>query len=239
MAVNALNLVLHIDIFIAALVTLFALSTLPRALARFSSAAEWRHGHVLRSIRLSNGQRRRLQTQISSPHGSQQPGPSNEKDFSPQVAGHASSSGHELMSEESHTYFSHTNLLRQPSTRAVGSVAKLPPHVRGWSAVLPQMGGFLRHRLNAGFSLGQALILGLYASILVYASFLGSNPFNDPVRMGIVAMSQIPIVYILGTKNNIVGMLVGMGYEKVSPLHLDGLLPIMYVLIMMQSFEFG
>jgi ferric-chelate reductase len=218
MAVDALTLVFHIDIFLAALVTVFALTTLPRALARFSSAAEWRHGHILRSIRLGSGRLRGLQY---TP-GSQDPTPSNEKEVSRQVAGHASSSGHGclpdgVISEESHTYLSHTNLLRHATTRTLGSVSKLPPHVRAWSATLPQMGGFLRHRLDAGFSLGQALLLGLYTAVLVYASFLKSNPFEDPVRMGIVAMSQIPIVYILGTKNNIVGMCVGMGYEKVSP----------------------
>ena len=218
MAVDAFNLVLHINIFLATLVTVFALSTLPRVLARFSSAAEWRHGHILRSTRHGSGRLRGLQY----PRGSQDPAPSNEKELSPQVAGPASSSGHGglpdgFISEESHTYVSHTNLLRHASTRTLGSVSKLPPHVRAWSATLPQMGGFLRHRLDAGFSLGQALILGLYAAILVYASFLKSNPFEDPVRTGIVAMSQIPIVYILGTKNNIVGICVGMGYEKVSP----------------------
>ncbi|KAG6376754.1 hypothetical protein JVT61DRAFT_1775 [Boletus reticuloceps] len=219
MLVNASNLVLHIDILIAALVTVFALSTLPRALARFSSATEWRHGHILRSIRLGSRRLRGLRTnQISNPR-LQDPGPLNEKHLSPQVA---SSSGHEylpdgVLSEESHTYFSHTNLLRHGSTRTLGSVSNLPPHVRAWSSVLPQMGGFLRYRLDAGFSVGQAFILGLYAAILVYAAFLSSNPFEDPARMAFVAMSQIPIVIILGTKNNLVGMCVAMGYEKVSP----------------------
>lgn len=222
MAVDPDTLVFHIDIFIVALVTVFALSTLPRALARFSSAAEWRHGHILRSIRLGSGRLRGLRTLISYPQDPRDPGPSNEKDFSPQTAGFATSSGHEppregVTSEESHTYFSHTNLLRHASTRTLGPVSKLPPHVRTWSAIIPPIGGFLRQRLDAGFSLGQALILGVYAAVLVYASFLRSNPFTDPVRMGFVAMSQIPVVYVLGTKNNVVGMCVGMGYEKVSP----------------------
>lgn len=222
MAVNDLNLVFHVDIFIAALITLFALSTLPRAFARFSSAAEWRHGHILRSIRLGSGRFRGLKAKISHPRYPQDPTPSNEKGLSRQVAGQPSSSGHDClpdggMTEESHTYFSHTHLLRHASTRTLGSVANLPPHMRAWSTILPQMGGFLRHRLDAGFSLGQALILGLYAVVLVYASFLESNPFKDQMRMGTVAMSQIPLVYILGTKNNIVGMFVGVGYEKVSP----------------------
>lgn len=221
MAIDALSLVFHINIFIVALFTMFALSTLPRAAARFSSAAEWRHGHILRSIRLGTARLRGLRSQISYPCGSRDPAPSNEKDLWPQVAGYPSSSGHEhardgVMSEESHTYFSHTHLIRHASTRTLGSVSNLPPHFRAWSAILPPVGGFLRYRLNPGFSLGQAFILGLYAAVLVYGSFLGSNPFRDPLRMGIVAMSQIPIVYVLGTKNNIVGMCVAMGYEKVS-----------------------
>lgn len=224
MTVDPFSLVLHIDIFILALATVFALSTLPRAFARFSSAAEWRHGHILRSIRLGTARFRGPQPQITYLHGSKDPSPSNEKDLSPQVAGQPSSLGHEpehvrdgvMMSEESHTYVAHTHLIRHASTRTLGSVSNLPPHFRAWSAILPPVGGFLRHRLNAGFSVGQALILGLYAAVLVYASFLKSNPFEDPVRMGIVAMSQIPIVYVLGTKNNIVGMCLGMGYEKVS-----------------------
>lgn len=222
MAVDPATLVFHINILILALTTVFALSTLPRALARFSSAAEWRHGHILRSIRLGSGRLRGLKTFISYPQASPDPGPSNEKNLSPQAAGFASSSGHEPLrdvfaSEESHTYFSHTNLLRHASTRTLGSVSGLPPHVRAWSAIIPPMGGFLRQRLDAGFSLGQALILGAYAAVLVYASFLQSNPFSDPVRMAFVAMSQIPVVYVLGTKNNVVGMCIGMGYEKVSP----------------------
>lgn len=221
MHVDAFSLVFHIDFLIIALATAFALSTLPRALARFSSAAEWRHGHILRSIRLGPARLRGLQTKKNNPRGSQDPGPSNEKDLSPQAAGYPSSSGHEhvrdgVMSEESHTYFSHTHLIRHTSTRTLGPVSKLPPHFRAWSSILPPVGGLLRHRLNFGFSLGQALILGVYAAVLVYASFLGSNPFKDPVRTGVVAMSQFPLVYVLGTKNNVVGMCVGMGYEKVS-----------------------
>ena len=221
MAVDPITLVFHIDIFIVVLATVFALSTLPRALARFSSPAEWRHGHILRSIRIGTRRIRGLNTnQISCPQASQDPGPFNEKDLSPQAAGFASSSGHGLTregftSEESHTYFSHTNLLRHASTRTLGPTSTLPPHVRAWSAIVPPMGGFLRQRLHAGFSVGKALILVVYAAVLVYASFLGSNPFSDPLRMGIVAMSQIPIVYVLGTKNNVIGMCVGMGYEKV------------------------
>ncbi|KAG0693019.1 hypothetical protein DFH29DRAFT_1007765 [Suillus ampliporus] len=46
-----------------------------------------------------------------------------------------------------------------------------------------------------------------------------SNPFTDPERAGWVIASQIPFVYALATKNNIIGMMVGVGYEKLNLLH--------------------
>ncbi|KAG9311375.1 ferric reductase like transmembrane component-domain-containing protein [Chiua virens] len=221
MAVDAFQLVFHINIFICAIVVVFALSTLPRALARFSSAAEWRHGHILRSIRLGPARLRGMRAKMSYPHVPQNPKSPNEKQL---VAGYTSSAGHEsqqddVMTEESHTYVSHVDLLRYDSTRTLAPPSNLPPHVRAWSAVSPPLGAFLRHRLDVGLSVGQGLILGLYATILVYASCYKSNPFKDPVRMGVVAMSQIPVVYMLGTKNNLIGMFVGMGYEKLNYIH--------------------
>ncbi|KAG8221543.1 ferric reductase like transmembrane component-domain-containing protein [Butyriboletus roseoflavus] len=220
MAVDPFSLVFHIDIFLVAIATVFALSTLPRVAARYSSAAEWRRGHLLRSISLGVAHLRAAKTHISYPR-LQDP---NEKHLSPQGAGYSSSLGHDhvqdgVMTEESYTYVSHTHLLRQASTRTLGSVSNLPPHFSSWSAILPPVGGFLRRRLKPGFSVGQALVLGLYAVILIYASFLESNPFKDPLRMGIVAMSQIPIVFALGTKNNIIGMCIGLGYEKLNYIH--------------------
>ncbi|KAI6032654.1 hypothetical protein F5J12DRAFT_712486 [Pisolithus orientalis] len=201
--VDALGLVFHVDIFILAVGAVFALATLPQAFARLSRGAEWRHGHILRSIRLDYRRPRRRPPPRSSPI----PVP-------PQELYATSSTGHGgVTSEESHTYVSHTNLIRRPSTGK--SAAKLlPPHVRAWSAVLPQVGNLLRYRLDSGFSVGQALVLGLYSAILIYPVFLKSNPFTDPLRTGIVAMSQIPLVYMLGTKNNLLGVFLAIGYEK-------------------------
>ncbi|KAI6025945.1 hypothetical protein F5J12DRAFT_715422 [Pisolithus orientalis] len=207
--VDVLELVLHVDIFITAVAAVFALATLPRAFARLSRGAEWGCGHILRSARLDYRPSRR-------PPLPQSPPTPAEKltSMSPEEPHATSSAGHDgVTSEESHTCVSHTNLIRRPSTGK--SAAKLlPPHVRAWSSVLPQVGNLLRYRLDSGFSVGQALVLGLYSAILIYPVFLKSDPFADPLRTGFVAMSQIPLVYMLGTKNNLLGMLLAIGYEK-------------------------
>ncbi|KAH7926604.1 hypothetical protein BV22DRAFT_344765 [Leucogyrophana mollusca] len=126
-------------------------------------------------------------------------------------------SGDGVTSEESHTAFSHTHLIRHPQGKPEGW--SLPPHVRAWSAIVPPLGSLLRRRLETSFSVGQAVTLGVYFVALVYASFYKSNPFADPLRTGFVAMSQIPVVYVLATKNNVLGMFVGLGYEKLNYIH--------------------
>ncbi|KIJ60791.1 hypothetical protein HYDPIDRAFT_170073 [Hydnomerulius pinastri MD-312] len=218
--VDVFGLVFHVDIFLLAIAAVFALATIPRALARFSRAAEWRHGHILRAVRLET-RRPRGSAEPKSPRNAQDPSPSGS---SPPDPGYTSSSGHEcppdgVTSEESHTYFSHSHLIRHGSSRSRSNPGSLPPHVRAWSAILPPIGGVLRYRLDSGFSVGQATVLGIYVVVMIYASFLKSNPFKDPLRTGIVAMSQIPVVYVLGTKNNVLGMCVSMGYEKLNYIH--------------------
>ena len=37
-------------------------------------------------------------------------------------------------------------------------------------------------------------------------------------RAGIVVVGQLPLVFVLGTKNNVVGTLIGQGYERVGAL---------------------
>ncbi|OAX40394.1 hypothetical protein K503DRAFT_687604 [Rhizopogon vinicolor AM-OR11-026] len=122
-----------------------------------------------------------------------------------------------VTSDESHTLHSDTHLIRHPAAKQEGW--SLPPHVRAWSSRVPTFGSILRYRLETGFSVGQALVLLVYFSVLVYAGLLKSNPFADPLRTGFVAMSQIPIVYLLATKNNLLGMLIGVGYEKLNYIH--------------------
>ncbi|KAG1732109.1 ferric reductase like transmembrane component-domain-containing protein [Suillus lakei] len=122
-----------------------------------------------------------------------------------------------LTSDESHTLHSEAHLIRHPAAKKEGW--SLPPHVRAWSSRVPTFANILRYRLDVGFSLGQALVLVIYSAALVYPGFFKSNPFADPLRTGFVAMSQIPVVYLLATKNNLLGMFLGLGYEKLNYIH--------------------
>jgi hypothetical protein len=67
-----------------------------------------------------------------------------------------------------------------------------------------------------GFSLGQVIILlGYFGILLATTVWDNSSPFVDVVRPGWIAVAQMPIIFALATKNNIIGMLLGTGYEKV------------------------
>lgn len=197
-AVDAVQLVFHINVFLLALAGVFALFALPRAVARFSRAAEWRHGHILRAIPLERRALKPPMRSIQSP-SSGPPAADN------------------LTSDESHTFHSEAHLIRHPAAKEEGW--SLPPHVCAWSSHVPTFANILRYRLDVGFSLGQALVLVIYFATLVYAGFLKSSPFTDPLRTGFVAMSQIPVVYLLATKNNILGIFIGLGYEKLNYIH--------------------
>lgn len=54
-----------------------------------------------------------------------------------------------------------------------------------------------------------------YFGIVLYASVYKANPFAAFLRTGYVSMAQFPIVVALATKNNILGMFLSVGYEKV------------------------
>ncbi|KAG8221551.1 ferric reductase like transmembrane component-domain-containing protein [Butyriboletus roseoflavus] len=78
---------------------------------------------------------------------------------------------------------------------------------------------FMQYRVLENYTAVQVLLMAGYTAAVFYAAFYGSNPFTDPSRSGWVIASQIPFVYALATKNNLIGLLVGVGYEKLNFLH--------------------
>jgi len=69
------------------------------------------------------------------------------------------------------------------------------------------------------YSVGQLIILAGYAAIIGFGIFFKSNPVTNPKRAGWIFISQLPVVVLLTTKNSLIGLLVGRGYEKLSYLH--------------------
>ncbi|KAI0954316.1 hypothetical protein AcV7_007581 [Taiwanofungus camphoratus] len=56
---------------------------------------------------------------------------------------------------------------------------------------------------------------------MLYAGLVNSDPFTDPDRAGFVATSQIPVIIVLATKNNVLGALVGQGYQKLNMMRIE------------------
>lgn len=102
------------------------------------------------------------------------------------------------------------------SRRHVAAPRRLPTRVPRWATIVhPMIAYALDYRVAPGFSLGKLFILLAYAVIVLYSILFRSDPFNDPLRMGFVAMSQIPIAVALAGKTNVLSWVCGVGYQKV------------------------
>jgi len=201
---NPADLVYHLDVLLAAIIACFVLFRLPRALARLSRAIEWTHGHILHSARL-----RRTSTHlIPIGHSSSRFIPS-ERGFATDLASDGDSHSHLV-----------DGYITQHRTKgrkrgAKFSSSSYPPHIPACPAMARPLAPTLRYRITPGFSVGQVLILSGYFATLLYVTLVQSNPFTDPLRTGYVAVSQLPLVFAFAAKNSIVGMFLGLSYEKV------------------------
>jgi len=188
------TLVFHVVLFTLGVTGLAVLFRLPRALARFWRSSEWLTGHFL--WHTSTSYRR-----SKAPRSFSEDGPSEVK---------STKETREGATDDSHTLYSYTNRAGGRSDDdgdALG--ASYPPHMTACPPFLQPLVNLHRIRLSPGFSLSQALVMVFYFGTLAYAGFYRSNPFTDPVRAGWVAVAQLPILFALATKNNILGMLLG------------------------------
>lgn len=201
---DTVTFVLHIDYFIFAVFVFFALFTIPRLFIRYSRKSEWGLGYLLRAVPLTGpGERWTRDAPVTSDVA-------DSKFYNVSTADHGSS--------DSHTLYSHATLVQNEEKFRQ---ATLPPRSRSISSFLHPVAAALGHPIMPGYSIGKLLIMLGYFSVILYASIYKSSPFSDPQRTGFVAMSQLPIVFALGTKNNIFGMILSVGYEKVQYLLFD------------------
>ncbi|OAX43426.1 hypothetical protein K503DRAFT_681157 [Rhizopogon vinicolor AM-OR11-026] len=204
------DLVYHADILIFGIILIFALANLPKAYARFSRRSEWSEGHRLHSVvpRRSMNPAINRNPPISYPIDSTKP---SYVDFE-------SSTDHSLTACVSLPYHPGNTRMKDHYNEKELPLApqRLPPPSY---YLLHSAASVLRYRVHDNYSIGQVLLMILYTSIIFYVSFYKSNPFTDPHRAGFVITSQVPFVYALATKNNIIGIMVGVGYEKLNFLH--------------------
>ena len=94
---------------------------------------------------------------------------------------------------------------------------KIPPRRISWvPSALDPVVNMLRVRVMPGYMLGQFLLLLGYTCIMFYGTFTKSNPLKDGTRTAWVAVCPLPLVFALAQKNNVLGSLLGYGYEVVS-----------------------
>lgn len=90
------------------------------------------------------------------------------------------------------------------------------PHVKSLATRFPTVTRILRLPLPVqGYHLGRSFIILLYFGVLLFAALYRDSVFKNPNREGFIVASQLPWLYILATKNNFIGLLVGYGYDRV------------------------
>ncbi|KAG8680408.1 hypothetical protein FRC08_016316, partial [Ceratobasidium sp. 394] len=109
----------------------------------------------------------------------------------------------------------HTTLHLQ---HARGEPSRLLVRCLSYSSLLQPASKLFSARLG-GYSVGQFVLLAGYAALMGVAMFIYASPVDNVKRAGFVCISQIPVVFALGTKNSLVGWFVGMGYEKLNYIH--------------------
>lgn len=192
------SLVYTVDLFLAILIGIFILARLPRAFALFGSPKEWRNGHFIRSVT----------TRVSFTTGG----------IYPLTLGSTSKESYKSdgwSSDDSHIPYTRPQQSQRFDDKGLPVANIVPPHIAACPRPLRPFLTLLRMRVGPGFSVGQFIIIAIYFFCVAYASFFHSNIFTDQTRTGWVAVSQLPVVFAFAQKNNVIGSILGYGYEKV------------------------
>ncbi|KAL6302892.1 incomplete iron reductase [Sparassis latifolia] len=207
-APTSASLALDLDVIILGVVALFILFALPGAVTRSLHRSEWSEGHLFRSVvvkALRHSFVLNPKLSLAAPTYTGQSSRAEKGAF---------------QSDESHTYTSHAHLVREPYSGG-GRRRKLDPpaHMPSWSTMLPGVTSVFKIAIRPGLSVGKAMILAVYFGLVVGFGLYRSNPFVDFNQSAYIATSQIPVVIILAAKNNMLGAMMGYGYEKLNYLH--------------------
>jgi ferric-chelate reductase len=188
--VESIVLLYRIDLVLLSIIGLLVVAKLPQAIALFGTTSEWLDGHFLRYVPYSPSVTRSYLSPISK------------TDFASNI---------------SHTLHSHNTFPTERVTEK-GSPATMrhPPHVGSCISFLRPVLTLLRLRPSPGFSIAQSLIFVIYLACLGYAALYQSNIFTDQTRTAWIVIAQLPFLFLLAQKNNILGYLLGCSYEKVS-----------------------
>ncbi|KAJ1308190.1 hypothetical protein OPQ81_003905 [Rhizoctonia solani] len=211
----------YTDILILFVLLFFTITALPRLFARLSHRTAWKDGWII--LRGTSSSLSKFSTSANSSAFSVTRKPTytskgglSRSNTKKSLGGLGSSESETFES----TYAPHSfNVSVASHLRAARGVqGHEPTRVPSYDAMLHPVSKLVTARY-AGYSVGQYIILLAYAALMCVSMFLWANPVTNIKRSGFVCISQIPVVFALGTKNSLVGWLVGMGYEKLNYIH--------------------
>jgi len=185
------SLVYHINLLFVALLAMYAIIRLPRLLSLLCIPSEWKNGHILRYTPYRP--KRRLVQAIHSAY----PPP---KDYE---------------TDQSHTLYSYAYHVQRLTEKGSPVMMNPPPHIPVCIKPLRPLLTPLRARIAPGFSVAQLLVMATYFYSLFYVAFYKSNIFTGSARTGWICIGQMPVIFAFSQKNNVLGSVLGYGYEKV------------------------
>ena len=188
------SMVYSINMLFVALLAMYTIVRLPRLLSLLRISSEWKNGHILHYTPYRP--KRRLVQAIHSAYPPPLP-----KDH---------------QTDESHTLYSHAHLVQRLTEKGVPITMDPPPHIPACIKPLRPLLTPFRVRIAPGFSVAQLLVISTYFYSLLYAALYKSNIFTASTRTAWICIGQMPLVFAFAQKNNVLGSILGYGYEKVS-----------------------
>jgi ferric-chelate reductase len=177
----------------------FVLLNLLRSSSRWK---QWQKGHILRSVKLKDS----ISTRAST-HSAPANSPKESDSWSDR-----GSNNSEMGSTQGNTSISTLSRDTVVSPENKARSFSIYWHARSMSTIVHPI---VTISSMSRFPIGRVFVWASYTSILLFLSVYRSNMFTDPVRCGFVAASQIPFVFVFAMKNNILGISLGVGYQKV------------------------
>lgn len=195
-------LLFHIDLLLLCLLAICILLAVPRMLVHLSHKSEWSEGIFLR--------------RYAGDPARQQESPAQNRSS---IFFDRSRSNQITSQDTSQAESIEVHPMRNYSRQTLLIQAQHPPkHVPTLSTVFPGVSRLLSFTVRPGYTVGKLVLILAYLGLMLYGGLYGSNPFTNPARAGLVATSQIPLVIMVATKNNVLTYLLGLGYEKASAL---------------------
>ncbi|KIM43579.1 hypothetical protein M413DRAFT_25919 [Hebeloma cylindrosporum] len=189
------SMVYNINMLFVALLAIYTIIRLPRLFSLLSIPWEWKNGHILYYTPYRPN--RRI---VQAMHSAYPPPKDNQTD-------------------ESHTLYSHAHHVQRLTEKGAPVTMNPPSHIPACIKPLRPILTPLRARIAPGFSVAQLLVMSMYFYSLLYAAFYRSNIFTDSARTAWICISQLPFVFIFAQKNNVLGFILGYGYEKLNFFH--------------------